>query len=98
MKILIADDSAIPRLILHKTLTSLGHETVAAADGVEAWALFQTFRPDVVLSDWLMPGTDGDRAVRPDPGLRPRPLHILRAAHRDDRARTRRHRHDGRRR
>ena len=28
-------------------------------DGEEAWALFQTFEPDVVLSDWLMPGLDG---------------------------------------
>lgn len=59
MKILIADDSAVPRLILQKTLASLGHDTVSASDGSEAWALFQTFQPEVVLSDWLMPGMDG---------------------------------------
>ncbi|MBA2381089.1 MAG: diguanylate cyclase [Chloroflexi bacterium] len=64
MKVLIADDSAIPRLILQKTLTSLGHETAAASDGAEAWALYQTFLPDVVLSDWLMPGTNGIELCR----------------------------------
>jgi two-component system cell cycle response regulator len=64
VKILIADDSAVPRLILEKTLTSLGHETCAASDGAEAWTLFQTFRPDVVLSDWLMPGIDGIELCR----------------------------------
>ena len=64
LKILIADDSAVPRLILEKTLSSLGHETVSASDGAEAWARVQTFEPDVVLSDWLMPGMDGIELCR----------------------------------
>jgi diguanylate cyclase (GGDEF)-like protein len=59
VKVLIADDSTVPRLILEKTLASLGHETAIAVDGDEAWARYQTFGPDVVLSDWLMPGLDG---------------------------------------
>lgn len=59
MKVLIADDSAVPRMILERLLASLGHETATAADGTEAWAQFQAFEPDVVLSDWLMPGMDG---------------------------------------
>jgi two-component system cell cycle response regulator len=64
MKILIADDSAVPRLILEKALASLGHESVSANDGSEAWARFQEFQPDVVLSDWLMPGMDGVELCR----------------------------------
>lgn len=64
MKVLIADDSAVPRLILERILASLGHETATAADGTEAWASFQTFEPDVVLSDWLMPGMDGIELCR----------------------------------
>jgi two-component system, cell cycle response regulator len=59
VKVLIADDSAVPRLILEKTLVAMGHETAMAADGDEAWAQYQSFDPDVVLSDWLMPGIDG---------------------------------------
>jgi two-component system cell cycle response regulator len=64
LKILIADDSAVPRLILEKTLASLGHETASASDGTDAWTRFQTFQPDVVLSDWLMPGMDGVELCR----------------------------------
>jgi two-component system, cell cycle response regulator len=64
LKILIADDSPIPRLILEKTLASLGHETSSASDGAEAWTQFQRFQPDVVLSDWLMPGMDGIELCR----------------------------------
>ncbi len=64
MKVLIADDSAVPRLILEKALASLGHETVSAADGQEAWERFLVFEPDVVLSDWLMPGVDGIELCR----------------------------------
>jgi diguanylate cyclase (GGDEF)-like protein len=64
LKVLIADDTPVPRLILERTLASLGHETASAGDGTEAWALFREFRPDVVLSDWLMPGMDGIELCR----------------------------------
>ena len=73
MKVLIADDTAVPRLILEKTLEALGHETVSAADGDEAWAKHQAFEPDVVLSDWLMPGMNGIdlcRRIRAEQGDR----------------------------
>src|SRR5439155_17566830 len=64
MKVLIADDSAVPRLILEKLLAAMGHETVSAADGEEAWERYRAFAPDVVLSDWLMPRVDGIELCR----------------------------------
>ena len=45
MKVLVADDSAVPRLILERNLTALGHEIASAVDGDEAWALYQSFAP-----------------------------------------------------
>jgi two-component system, cell cycle response regulator len=41
-----------------------------ASDGAEAWRLFQGENVDVVVSDWMMPGMDGDelcRRVRAEP-------------------------------
>ena len=70
MKILIADDSATPRLLLKRELERLGHECLVAEDGLQAWETFQGSGVDAVISDWMMPGLDGDelcRRVRADP-------------------------------
>jgi two-component system cell cycle response regulator len=64
MKILIADDSPTPRLMLQRELEGLGHECIVACDGTEAWELFQGSDVDVVISDWMMPGMDGDELCR----------------------------------
>jgi two-component system, cell cycle response regulator len=64
MKILIADDSPTPRLMLQRELEGLGHECIVACDGTEAWEMFQGSSVDVVISDWMMPGMDGDELCR----------------------------------
>jgi len=64
MRILIADDSPTPRLMLQRELEGLGHECIVARDGAEAWELFQGSGVDVVVSDWMMPGMDGDELCR----------------------------------
>ena len=71
MKILIAEDSAVARAALETTLLSLGYQCIVAEDGEAAWDLFLARAPDVIISDWLMPGIDGDelcRRVREHPG------------------------------
>ena len=64
MKFLVADDDAISRLITQVALRGLGHECRAVSDGAEAWEAFCTDRPDVVISDWLMPGRTGLQLCR----------------------------------
>ncbi len=59
MKILIADDDPTSRLIAQTAVQSLGHECHTAGDGAEAWAAVQADEPDVVVSDWMMPGLTG---------------------------------------
>ncbi len=60
MRILIAEDDILSRTILRRAVEKLGHECLVAADGLEAWELFQnTEEVDVVISDWMMPGIDG---------------------------------------
>jgi diguanylate cyclase (GGDEF)-like protein len=70
MKVLIADDSPTPRLLLKRELERLGHDCLVAEDGLQAWEMFQGSGVDAVISDWMMPGLDGDelcRRVRADP-------------------------------
>src|SRR5580704_1060368 len=68
MKILIADDEAVSRHLLEKTLTRAGYEVIAVENGV--LAAEQLCRPDgprLALLDWVMPellGPDVCRHVR----------------------------------
>jgi DNA-binding response OmpR family regulator len=59
MKILVVDDESTSRLIALMALRNLGHESHTARDGADAWDTFQSLRPDVVISDWMMPGMTG---------------------------------------
>jgi DNA-binding response OmpR family regulator len=70
VKILVADDDATSLLLLQMELESLGHDCDTATDGSEAWNAFQTGHPDVVISDWMMPGQSGPQlcqSIRADP-------------------------------
>jgi diguanylate cyclase (GGDEF)-like protein len=64
MRILVAEDSAVSRLVLEAALKSLGHDCALARDGDEAWQLFQNGGADVVISDRMMPGMDGVELCR----------------------------------
>jgi signal transduction histidine kinase len=64
MKVLIAEDDPISRLLLQGHLTKWGHEVTAATDGAEAWRLFEAGAYALVVSDWMMPEMDGPELVR----------------------------------
>ncbi len=59
MKILVVDDELVSRLVVQAAVERLGHRWVAASDGEEAWRHFQDDRPDVLITDLLMPEADG---------------------------------------
>ena len=59
MKILIVDDEPGTRLMVASAVRRLGHAVVEAEDGDEGWQRFQAGRPEVVITDWAMPGIDG---------------------------------------
>ncbi|MBI5631477.1 MAG: response regulator [Elusimicrobia bacterium] len=58
-KILVVDDDPAIREVLSTQLARLHYDTVSAADGQEAVALFKSEKPDLVLMDLMMPSMDG---------------------------------------
>lgn len=64
MKVLAVDDSEAYRRILDRAVKGLGHECIAVEDGIRAWELFQGGGIDVVISNWMMPGLEGDELCR----------------------------------
>lgn len=73
MKILVAEDDLLTRRALVEVLEAEGYETVEAADGAEALALFDRVAPDVVCLDIMMPEIDGYEVCR---RLRARPSDV----------------------
>jgi two-component system chemotaxis response regulator CheY len=59
MRILVVDDESTSRLVTLMALRNLRHESYTARDGTDAWEQFQSLRPEVVISDWVMPGLTG---------------------------------------
>ena len=64
MKVLIADDQPVDRLLMASAVRRLGHTCDVASGGEEAWQFFWSEAPDVVISDWRMPGVDGAELCR----------------------------------
>jgi phosphoserine phosphatase RsbU/P len=60
MRVLVADDDAVMRQLLRRTLERWGYDVLAAADGAEAWRILEgADRPDAAILDWMMPGLTG---------------------------------------
>ncbi|MCW2967029.1 MAG: putative Serine phosphatase RsbU regulator sigma subunit [Solirubrobacteraceae bacterium] len=64
MRILLAEDSAASRFLLQRAVEELGHDCIVAEDGIKAWDLYKREGAEVVISDWIMPGLDGDELCR----------------------------------
>jgi CheY-like chemotaxis protein len=58
-RILIIDDDADVRRLLKVALEKDRHQVVEASDGVEGLRRWRENRPDLVITDIVMPGKDG---------------------------------------
>ncbi|WP_372396477.1 response regulator [Azospirillum sp. HJ39] len=80
--IVLADDNADMRGYVERLLAGAGYRVVAVGDGRSAVAAVRAVRPDLVLSDVMMPHLDGFGvidALRRDPDTRDLPIILLSA-------------------
>jgi diguanylate cyclase (GGDEF)-like protein len=59
MRVLVVDDDRSMRALLERMLVAAGHHVVSASNGVEALSLIEKERPQLIVTDWLMPQMDG---------------------------------------
>jgi len=78
--VLVVDDARINVELLKEVLSRDGHTVLTAADGLEALAIVERDRPEVVLSDVMMPEMDGYelcRAIKSSPVTRLTPVVLV---------------------
>ncbi len=86
MRVLIVEDDEASRYLISSILTASGHDVDVAVDGIEALAKARSTRPDVAISDILMPRMDGYQLVREwkaDDDLRSIPIVFYTASYTD---------------
>jgi signal transduction histidine kinase/ActR/RegA family two-component response regulator len=64
LRILVAEDNEVNRLVISSLLVHLGHSCDMAGDGLEALAMVTSKTYDLVLMDIQMPNLDGMAAAR----------------------------------
>jgi CheY-like chemotaxis protein len=76
-RVLIVDDEPDLRFLLRRILESAGHEVSEAGNGADALSAVRRSRPDVVVTDMMMPIMDGVELIqrlRGDPTMRDIPI------------------------
>ncbi|PYV39149.1 MAG: hypothetical protein DMG06_23945, partial [Acidobacteria bacterium] len=63
-RVLVVDDDAAMREVLEMRLQEWGFDVCLASDGNQARELTQSYGPDIVISDVLMPGLSGLELLR----------------------------------
>jgi len=61
--ILVVDDDESVRQLIVLTLRLLGHTVVEAANGIEVMTMFRKHRPDMIITDMVMPDRDGVETI-----------------------------------
>ena len=63
-RVLLIDDEDVVRKITKRMLTAAGYDVVCADGGRNGLALFDLNQPDLVITDIVMPETDGIEVIR----------------------------------
>ena len=80
--ILLVEDEPDLREMLTYSLSRASYRVTGAGDSQSAWSLLMDKPPDLVLLDWMLPGTSGIdllRRMRREPGLKDIPVIMLTA-------------------
>ena len=64
MKVLVIDDEPAVRYALTRILESNGFEVTTAPDGLRGMAQFRSCRPDLVITDLIMPEQEGMQTIQ----------------------------------
>lgn len=59
LRILVAEDNAVNRVVIKRMLDRLGCHVVIGEDGEQAWELYRNSSAQLILSDIEMPNLDG---------------------------------------
>lgn len=62
-RVLIVDDEELVRVTLRQILQSAGYEITEASDGRQALADYKESRPDLVITDIIMPDKEGIETI-----------------------------------
>jgi CheY-like chemotaxis protein len=81
LKIAVADDELDTREYLQEYLAHLGHEVRAAEDGRRLVELCREFGPDLVVTDYALPGLNGLAAAAEVNRERPVPVILISGRH-----------------
>ncbi len=63
-RVLVVDDSRLQRKLLASSLNKWGYDVSVAESAEEALEICADVRPEIVLSDWMMPGLSGPEFCR----------------------------------
>ncbi|MCY4573604.1 MAG: ATP-binding protein [Gemmatimonadetes bacterium] len=84
LQVLVVDDDPKALLYARGILEEAGHRAIVTGDPDEVPLLLETHRPDLVLLDLLLPGTDGIELMQGLPALADRPVIFMSVYGRDE--------------